>query len=178
MSRSWIMRLREVFKNTVFISDLICLSGCFTCLMIPSCRLGWTQGTGARSGSESSLAETPAQSLVPGAAWGSVLAAPLPSCATLGSVLNLGEPHLQSGNHDSACFTGWWWKSNHMMPMACLAHGKHPIKREPVVMVQVSECVHNSSGWDQKSMEVCLSLGAETWKWSSPKMLCEAQAAS
>ena len=62
--------------------------------------------------------------------------------------------------------------------MACLAHGKHPIKREPVVMVQVSECVHNSSGWDQKSMEVCLSLGAETWKWSSPKMLCEAQAAS
>ena len=31
---------------------------------------------------------------------------PLPGCVALGGVLNLGDPHLQNGNHDSAYFTG------------------------------------------------------------------------
>lgn len=60
---------RGVLK-AVFISGLICLSACITCLMIPSCRLGWTQDTGARSDSKSSLAEMPLPSLVPSTVWG------------------------------------------------------------------------------------------------------------
>lgn len=108
-----IRRLKEVFSNTVFISALFGLL--FLCalifLMIPSCWLCRTQGSGvivkrsferfvckARCGLQSEALQMNCQV--------AVLAMLLASCVTLGKILNLGEPHLQNGNHYSAYFIG------------------------------------------------------------------------